>query len=155
MAGRTWYELFPERLVLEVDRVHAYDKSLILKRFGTTLYWDCRSFEVPIGIHAPPLHFRIVYTEAFPAQCPSVLIVSPELSAFEWGHNWHRWEDGNVCYVRPVKWQVSTTADEIASKVRDWYFNYTAKKYKLIEHMPDLGRATLEVGRAIAEGSDQ
>jgi hypothetical protein len=155
MAGRTWYDLFPERLLREVDRVHLYDPSLTLKRFGKMIYWDCMAFEVPIGIQVPPLHFRLVYTEAFPAQSPSVEIVSPELNAIEWGHEWHRWENGNVCYVRPVKWQISTTADEIASKVRDWYFNYTAKKNKLIEHMPDVGRVALGVGRATSEGGDQ
>jgi len=48
-----------------------------------------------------------------------------------------------VCYVKPSEWQLGTTADEIISKLEDWYFNYVAVKNGLIEEMPDVGRAVL------------
>ncbi len=44
---------------------------------------------------------------------------------------------------KPKNWQIGTTADEIISKLEDWYFNYIAVKNNLIEAMPEVGRATL------------
>lgn len=109
--------------------------------------------EIPEGVNAPPLHFLIIYPEAFPAIPPEVEVVSPKLDPSEWGHEWHRWQNGDVCFVRPSKWQSSTTADEIVKKVFDWYFNYLAKKEGLIDKMPDVGRAALPAQR-IKEGTD-
>lgn len=152
MAGTAWYELFPHRLVLEAIRVGSCGESFILKSINGTLYWEGRAVEIPEGVDAPLLHFLVVYPEAFPATPPAVEILSPELSPTEWGHEWHRWWNGDVCYVRPSKWQVSTTADEIIKKVSDWYFNYVAKKHGLIAQMPEVGRAELPM-RKTEEGS--
>ena len=152
MAGNFWYEMFPQRLVLEVIRVQSFDSSFRLRRWLGTLCWEGRVVEIPDGVEAPPLHFLIVYPDAFPAIAPEVEIVSPDLDPAEWGHDWHRWRNGDVCYVQPSKWQISTTADEIIKKVGDWYFNYVAKKQGLIEKMPDLGRAALPAQR-INEGT--
>jgi hypothetical protein len=153
MAAMTWYELFPHRLVLETIRVRSSDSSFLLKRLGGTLYWEGRALEIPEGAEAPPLHFLVVYPEAFPATPPGVEIISPELSSTEWGHEWHRWWNGNVCYVRPSRWQVSSSADEIIKKVGDWYFNYVAKKQGMITKMPDVGRAKLPVRKIEYGGS--
>jgi hypothetical protein len=143
MLETTWYELLPHRLVLETFRVNSCDESFVLKRLDRTLYWEGRALDIPEGTDAPALHFLVVYPEAFPAIPPEVEIVSPDLSPDEWGHEWHRWMNGDVCYVRPSKWQVSTTAEEVIKKVSDWYFNYVAKKNGLIAKMPDYGRAEL------------
>jgi hypothetical protein len=145
MAAKNWYHLFPHRLVLETMRVKTCGLPFVLKRLDDILYWEGRTHTVPEGVDAPPLHFLVVYPEAFPAIPPNVEVVSPDLDPAEWGHEWHRWWDGNVCYVRPSRWQVSTTADEIIKKVEDWYFNYTAKKEGLIGKMPDVGKAELPV----------
>src|SRR5258706_9029514 len=150
MAEVAWYDLFPHRLVLERIRVEASEPSFVLKRLRGALYWEGRAIEIPEGTDAPPLHFLVEYPEAFPASLPWVEIISPELSPTEWGHEWHRWWNGNVCYVRPSKWQISTTADEIIRKVRDWYFNYVAKKNSLGVRMPVAARAPLPV-RSIEE----
>jgi len=141
MAPETWYELFPGRLVLETIRVKSFQEELVLEKSGDTLYWECEAKELPAGVEVPPLRFRVVYPEAFPAIPPQVEIISPEIDPTEWGHNWHRWPSGDICFVRPVRWQVSTTADEIIKKVEDWYFNFTAKKAGLVAEMPDIGRA--------------
>lgn len=88
--------------------------------------------------------FRVEYPEDFPATYPDAFIVSPELPSEEVGHAWHRWpRRGNICFVKPKNWQIGTTADEIISKLEDWYFNYIAVKNNLIAAMPDLGRASL------------
>src|SRR6266850_2700172 len=125
MPAETWYDLFPDRLVLETIRVKAFRETLILRRVDTTLFWECWANDLPDGVQVPPLHFRVVYPAAFPAIPPEVEIVSPELDPTESGHEWHRWPWGDICYVRPSRWQASTTADEIIRKVADWYFNYT------------------------------
>ena len=113
----------------------------MLKKVGATLYWECETAEMPREVNAAPLRYLIVYPEAFPAVPPNIEIVSPDLDPSEWGHEWHRWPSGNICYIRPSKWQVGTTADEIIRKIDDWYFNYTAKKGGLIAEMPEMGRA--------------
>jgi hypothetical protein len=88
--------------------------------------------------------FRVEYSEDFPATSPDAYIVKPDLPPGEVGHEWHRWPlKGNICFVRPKNWQIGTTADEIISKLGDWYFNYTAFKNGLIEAMPEVGRVAL------------
>lgn len=149
MRAVTWYDLFPDRLVLEVIRVKSFRSDVTLKRINTTLYWECETSEIPEGLQVPPLRFLLAYPQAFPAIPPNVEIVSPELDPTELGHEWHRWFSGDVCYVRPVRWQVSTTADEIIAKVGDWYFNYTAKKAGMISKMPDVGRAVIPPNSAM------
>jgi hypothetical protein len=143
MQSITWYEAVPHRLILETIRVSTLKPSFTLRRRKGILYWVGKSFEIPQGTSASPLHFAVLYPEGFPAVPPSVEIISPELNSAEWGHDWHRWRDGDICYVRPSKWQTSTTADEIILKVKDWYFNYVAKKSGLASTMPDVGRVSL------------
>jgi len=141
MDSLYWYQLSPGRLVLEWKRVKSLGRDFVLKRVLTSLYWECETFDVPGGVAAPPLKYLVLYPDAFPALPPHVEIQSPSISLEELGHDWHRWYNGNICYVRPSKWLVSTTADEVIMKIEDWYFNYTAKKAGLIDKMPDVGRA--------------
>jgi hypothetical protein len=140
----TWYELFPERLVLEVRRVQKLNRNFKLRRAKTLLYWEGEVSDVPSGIVVAPLRFLLLYMSAYPATPPEVTVLSPNSSPNKLGHDWHRYNNGNVCYVRPTHWRVSTTADEVIEKVADWYFNYTAKKAGLVDAMPDVGRAVIE-----------
>ena len=95
------------------------------------------------GTSAEPLEISVIYPEAFPTRPPVVKVIRPALSPSEVGHQWHRWLEGNVCFIRPTEWSIATTADEVISKVSDWYFNYVAVKRGLIPTMPDSGRAEL------------
>jgi hypothetical protein len=148
MKSQPWFVAYPSRLVLEVSRVQNLNRGFVLHQAGSSsLFWIGEACDIPEGITAPPLHYAICYPEAFPAVAPFVRILRPEIDPFEWGHEWHRWESGSVCYVRPLHWNIATTADEIIEKVADWYFNYTAKKIGLIERMPDIGRAFIPLIR--------
>ena len=67
MASKRWYELFPQRLVLEVIRVKSINQSVMLRRWrGESLFWDIKAVEVPQGTEVPALHFLVLYPEAFP-----------------------------------------------------------------------------------------
>jgi len=148
MKARLWYESDPNRLVLEYLRVVRLERGFVLRQFADRrLYWLGQVHDIPAGVEACPMKFGIVYRDAFPAEPPTVWVLEPELNPSEWGHEWHRWLPGNVCYVRPRNWNVGTTADEIIQKVADWYFNYTARKAGLSPTMADYGRISLETSR--------
>ena len=141
----TWYELDHSRLVLEYLRVsRAYPHCVLNRASNSTLYWTGES-KIEVGrIRPDTMAFRVEYPEDFPATYPDAYIVRPELPPEEVGHEWHRWpRRGNICFVKPKNWQIGTTADEIISKLEDWYFNYIAVKNNLIEAMPEVGRAIL------------
>ena len=141
----TWYELHRSRLVLEYRRVlRSHPHCLLNRASDSTLYWTGES-TIEVGqIKPPSMAFRVAYPEDFPATPPDAFIIRPHLPPEEVGHEWHRWpQRGNICFVKPKSWQIGTTADEIISKLEDWYFNYIAVKNGLIETMPDAGRATL------------
>lgn len=142
----TWYELDKARLVLEFLRVKSRYRNFCLKRNGTELFWEGELIVNVGGYDADPLQIRLSYQDAFPAIRPTVVVLNPSLDPSEVGHDWHRWPDGSICYIRPNEWEVSTTADEVIAKTADWYFNYVALKRGLIPSMPDIGRADL--GRA-------
>jgi hypothetical protein len=143
MGSVTWYRACPARLVLEVRRVEQLNRGFRLRRLRDTLLWDGEVAEAAAGLAPEPLRILIAYPEAYPAARPYVMIVSPKLDAGEVGHAWHRWADGQVCFVEPKYWQMSTTAVEVIEKAADWYFNYTAVKAGLISAMPDVGRAKI------------
>jgi len=135
----TWYEVTPERLVLEYIRVRKKYSNAVLKKSGTSLGWVIEIDPPPFG-NPVPLRVEIIYTEAFPAQPPNAKILSPDLPK-DFGHTWHRWfGNGNICYVKPRFWAMSSTADEIIEKLHDWYFNFVAKSAGLVDKMPDVGR---------------
>jgi hypothetical protein len=144
MRGLTWYDAFPARLVLEFRRVQALNRGFRLG-LGGLLFWEGSVADADPSLAPEPLHVRIVYPEAYPATRPYVFIISPKIDPGEVGHAWHRWADGDICIVKPTRWQMSTTAAEVIEKVADWYFNYTARKAGLISQMPDIGRAAIQV----------
>src|SRR5882672_8229611 len=141
----TWYEMDHARVVLEDLRVlRRYPQCTLHRNKYSRLYWAGELHLVVGTITADPLVFLLQYPNTFPAVPPDVDVIKPELPPEDVGHKWHRWAiDGTVCYVKPSEWQLGTTADEIISKLEDWYFNYVAVKNGLIEEMPDVGRAVL------------
>jgi ubiquitin-protein ligase len=144
MATQRWHQFDPQRLVLEYIRVKKKYPSFYLVDKEGELSWHGCVASVPTGIEVSPLRVRIDYPSSYPALPPSVDMLGSNISPEEVGHSWHRWpRTGSICYVRPRDWQVSTTCDEVISKVEDWYFNYVAKKAGLIAEMPDIGRAEL------------
>jgi hypothetical protein len=143
MAGKLWYEVNAERLVLEFMRVKALYPTFRLIRAGDVLKWHGSVSDFPPGVHAVPLNIIVEYLPAFPASPPTVHLLNSEIGAHEVGHSWHRWYGGDICFIRPRYWQISTTTEEIISKVADWYFNYLATKAGLIPEMPDVGRARI------------
>jgi ubiquitin-protein ligase len=137
----TWYELDKARLVLEFERVKARFSSFSLKRRGKQLFWEGQLCVNVGGVNADLLELQLTYPEAFPSKPPNVGIIKPVLDPSEVGHQWHRWNEGNICLVHPREWNIATTGDEVIEKTADWYFNYVALKRGLIAAMPDLGRA--------------
>ena|SRR5438874_10728700 len=139
----TWYEIDKARLVLEFLRVKSQYKTFRLKRNDKELFWEGELIISVGGCDADPLQIQVIYREAFPSIRPTVIVLNPPLDPSEVGHDWHRWADGSVCYIRPNEWEISTTADEVIAKTADWYFNYVAVKRALIPSMPEIGRADL------------
>lgn len=141
----TWYELDHARLVLEHLRVsQRYPHFTLRRNQNGTLSWSGK-VEIVVGDISPePLQLRLEYPISFPVIYPDVFVERPVLPADHVGHKWHRWPNsGTICYVKPISWQLGTTADEIISKSADWYFNYVAVINGMIEEMPEVGRARL------------
>lgn len=151
MAGNLWYEVNAERLILEFIKVKAHYPSFRLVKTAGVLKWCGSVSEFPPNVRAQPLKIVIEYLSAFPALAPRVQLLNPEIGNHELGHTWHRWYNGDICFIRPRYWQISTTTDEIISKIEDWYFNYLATKSGLIPNMPDIGRASIPAN--LDEGS--
>lgn len=143
MKPRAWFEADRSRLVSEYRLVRDAYPGFSLVLADGRLAWEGETADIPPGIEAEPLRFRVEYPSGFPVAAIRVRPISPELPLEEWGHKWHRWEDGRICIVHPDQWDVSYTARDVIEKVVDWYFNYLAFKYDLIAEMPDVGRAVL------------
>ena len=139
----SWYEGDRRRLVDEYRLVCASYPTYELQLAEGRLAWEGETSDIPPGLEAPPLRFRVEYPTGFPVAAIRVQPLSPQLPPEEWGHKWHRWEDGRVCIVKPDRWDISYTARDVIEKVIDWYFNYLAYKHGLIDEMPDVGRAVL------------
>jgi hypothetical protein len=140
---KSWFESDRNRLVQEYRLVRSAYPDFELKFIEDLLVWEGETTDSPPSVDAPPLRFRVEYPTGFPVAAIKVFPISPELPPKEWGHEWHRWEDGRVCIVRPNRWDISYTARDVIEKVADWYFNYLAYKNALISEMPDTGRARL------------
>ncbi len=138
-----WYDIDKGRLVLEHSRVRARHPDFRLRKRSNDLLWEGSKEVFVGGKSVEALSFRIVYPEAFPTKAPVVEVISPFLDPKDVGHEWHRWVEGNVCYIRPRDWNIATTADEIIEKVTDWYHNYMAVKLGFVNKMPDVGRVSL------------
>ncbi|HTS05064.1 MAG TPA: hypothetical protein VMP68_05730 [Candidatus Eisenbacteria bacterium] len=131
------------RLVLEKIRVTAFHPSFRLRKKGNDLVWEGSKEVTVAGSPVELFTIRVTYPEAFPTKPPIVEVLNPILDSTDVGHEWHRWVEGNVCYIRPRDWNIATTVDQIIDKVTDWYHNYMAVKLGLVDRMPDVGRVTL------------
>jgi hypothetical protein len=140
---KTWFESDRNRVVREYRLVNSAYPDFELKFAEGSLVWEGQTTEYPASVDAPPLRFRVEYPNGFPVAAIRVFPISPALPPEEWGHEWHRWEDGRVCIVKPNVWDISYTARDVIEKVADWYFNYLAYKNGLIPKMPDVGRARI------------
>ena len=143
MKPRTWFEADRGRLVKEYRLVRGAYPDFSLRPFDGRLAWEGETSDIPPGVEAEPLRFRVEYPFGFPVAAIRVMPISPEFPPEEWGHKWHRWEDGRICIVHPDRWDISYTARDVIEKVVDWYLNYLAFKHGLITEMPDVGRAML------------
>ncbi len=143
MKPRAWFEADRRRIVNEYRLVRDAYPIFSLRLVDGRLVWEGETSDIPLGIEAEPLRFRVEYPSGFPVAAIRVRPLSPELPPEEWGHKWHRWEDGRICIVHPDRWDISYTARDVIEKVVDWYFNYLAFKHGLITEMPDVGRAVL------------
>lgn len=139
----TWYELSPERLILEHRGVSKTGRAFKLLLRNGNLEWEGSVDAIPPGVQAEPLVIRIRYPQAFPAVSPGVEVISPRIEDALVGHEWHRLGDGEICYVKNSRWNIDTTADEVIGKVEDWYFNFLAKVHGLVAEMPHIGRARI------------
>jgi hypothetical protein len=144
----TWFELDKARLVLEYLRVKGAYPSFTLRRDGELLCWEGELRISVAETEAEAFHIKVTYPDAFPAVLPHLEAVSPEIDPSEVGHAWHRWSySGDICFLRPINWNISFTADEIIAKAADWYFNYVAVKRGLAAAMPDVGRVAIGESR--------
>ena len=124
--------------------MHSAYPDFEMKIVNGLLVWEGQTTARPPSVEAPPLRFRVEYPTGFPVAAIKVFPISPDLPSDEWGHQWHRWEDGRVCIVKPNLWDISYTARDVIEKVADWYFNYLAYKNGLISQMPERGRAGMQ-----------
>jgi len=138
---KTWFESDRNRVIREYELVRLGYPDFELKFVEGLLVWEGQTTESPRSVNAPPLRFRVEYPNGFPVAAIRVSPISPAIPAGEWGHEWHRWEDGRICIVKPILWDISYTARDVIEKVTDWYFNYLAYKNGLISEMPNAGRA--------------
>jgi len=138
-----WHELDKTRLVLEFERIKKFYPSFQICKDEDNIAWEGAVSLIPEGINEPPLRIRIILGEGFPVVAPKIKPISPEIPEEVWGHQWHRWEDGYLCYVKPHLWKVVYHITDIIEKAEMWYFNYLAYKHKLVDKMPDSGFAIL------------
>jgi hypothetical protein len=140
-----WFEIDKKRVLMEYIRVKNKYPIFELYIHGECLAWKGEVNLIPIDVESPPLKIRIIYSEGYPVVAPSVEPIEPSIPDSFRGHEWHRWMDGDICYVRPKYWILNYDAADIISKVETWYFNYLAYKSKLIDKMPEVGIADIPI----------
>lgn len=143
MKPRTWFEADHKCLIREYRAMQAAYPSFRLRFEGGHICWEGGVADIPMGVTAAPLRVRVVYPSGFPIVAIQVFPISPDLPPEHWGHTWHRWLDGKICFMRPDQWDPDYTARDVTDKVTDWYYNYLAFLHHLIPAMPDQGRADL------------
>ena len=141
-----WYDSDKKRFVLEYEKIKAKYPQLKL-----AIYKDCISWEGVI--HFDPKHnedkefislkVRIVCDDSYPIKAPKVFPIEPEIPEELWGHKWHRWKDGNICYVNPKDWNIDYYVVDVVSKVHAWFVNFLLYTFKIIDKMPDVGMADI------------
>lgn len=140
-----WYEFDKNRVVLEYLKMQSKYPKFILCKYEGKLAWEGEVNLIPEGIEAMPLKVRLIYTDGFPITAPKVYPLEPELPKEMWGHKWHRWEEGYLCYVQPKLWNMRYAAVDIVGKIEVWYFNFLAFSFKLIDKMPDEGMSDVPI----------
>lgn len=142
-----WYEFDKNRVVLEYQKMQRKYPNFIFCKYEGKLAWEGEVNLIPEGVEAVPLKVRLIYPNGFPIISPKVYPLEPELPKEMWGHKWHKWEDGNLCYLQPKLWNVQYTTVDVVDKIEIWYFNFLALLFKLIDKMPDEGRADVPIKR--------
>lgn len=140
-----WYEFDKSRVVLECQKMQDKFPKFILSKYERKLAWEGEVNAIPEGVEAVPLRIRLIYSDAFPIVPPKVYPIEPELPKDDWGHQWHRWQAGNLCYIEPTLWHMNYTAVDIIEKIEIWYFNFLAYKFGKIDMMPDTGMANIPI----------
>lgn len=136
-----WYEFDKKRVVLEYQKMQRKYPKFTLCKYEGKLAWEGEVDLIPESVNGIPLKVRLIYPDGFPIRPPKVYPIEPDLPKELWGHKWHRWEDGNICYVSPTLWDMRFTAVEVVEKIEIWYFNFWAFISGLIDKMPDKGIA--------------
>ncbi|MEW6663005.1 MAG: hypothetical protein ACOY9Y_01150 [Bacillota bacterium] len=140
-----WYEIDKPRVVWEYEKIRSKYPSFKLNKYEQKLAWEGEVNVIPAGLQEPPLQIRVICPEGYPVRPPDVFPISPEIPKEMWGHKWHRWEVGKLCFVNPSDWCVGYNIAEVIEKIEMWYFNFLAFKNGLIDKMPDVGWANVEV----------
>lgn len=140
-----WYEIDKKRVVMEYIQVKIKYPMFQLYIREKKLIWEGEVNLIPQSIKSPPLKVRIVYPEGYPAVAPYVEPIEPHIPEAFCGHEWHRWYDGEICYLKPIYWIINYEVVDVISKVEIWYYNYLAYKNNLIDKMPDVGIADISI----------
>jgi len=101
-----WYEVDKKRVVQECILVKTKYPTFTICKVKDNLSWEGLVNVIPEGLTEPPLKVQVICPEGYPASPPNVYPVSPEIPEGMWGHKWHRWHDGKLCYIKPINWQV-------------------------------------------------
>ncbi|MDW7669381.1 MAG: hypothetical protein SCJ93_11200 [Bacillota bacterium] len=142
-----WYQLDKSRIVLEYLRVTKSYPDFKLIKIDKNIAWEGKVNDIPEGLTEPPLKIRLIYPDSYPAAPLKVQPIEPEFPDDLWGHDWHRWKEGYLCYIRPKSWEITYTAADVIDKIRIWYFNFLAYKSKMVEKMPDIGKAEINFSK--------
>lgn len=140
-----WYEFDKSRVVLEYLEMKRKYPGFDICIYEDKLAWEGYVNLIPEGVVAVPLKVRLIYPDGYPIKPPNVYPIEPELPDDFWGHEWHRWQDGKLCYIQPKLWNMQYPAVDIVEKIEIWYFNFLAYEFKLIDKMPDVGIANIPI----------
>jgi len=132
-----WYEINHKRFVLEYIKIKNKYPDFLLHKINDDLVWDG---EVKF-FNNMPLKIRIVLEDSYPVVAPKIFPIDSNIPKEQWGHEWHKWEEGNICYVNPKDWSQKYYLVEIIDKVKVWNFNFFCYKNELVPQMPDVGLA--------------
>ncbi len=137
-----WYEVDKKRLVIEYERVKRKYPQFNLLYFENGLAWEGTIYLDSDDNEYVPLKIRIIYDVTYPVKAPKVFPIEPEIPEELWGHEWHKWKEGNICYINPKKWNINYYTVDIIEKIEMWYRNFLLLLFGKIKEMPDIGFAS-------------
>ncbi len=140
-----WFEADKRRFVLEYIKVNNKYPDFILNIEDDEVIYKGEVNLLPQGVTAPPLEIQIICKDSYPVTEPKIYPLCPNIPKECYGHNWHRWKDGKICFIHPKMWTINYFLVEAIEKVEIWYFNFLAYVNNLIEDMPDEGLANVPV----------